>query len=114
MKFVVEELLNTFEPRFSTIYIDCIFDSYIEKNQSSTLIDLKSKIKKINDEKINDIVIYFNLNELTNKNFEFITELLPDVLDEQTENGTFEYDIFTIKINKLKQYQQELIVNENF
>jgi len=108
------ELLNVFEPRFSTIYIDCMFDSYIEKNQSSTLIDLKSKIKKINNDKTNDVIVYFDFNKLTNANFEFITELLPDILDKQTENGTFEYDIFTFQINNLKQYQQDLIVNKNF
>jgi len=91
-----------------------MFDSYIEKNQSSTLIDLKSKIKKINNDKTNDVIVYFDFNKLTNTNFEFITELLPDILDKQTENGTFEYDIFTFQINNLKQYQQDLIVNKNF
>jgi GT2 family glycosyltransferase len=56
----------------------------------------------------NDIVVEFDANLLTNENIQFIFQL-PSILKDSGELCDMEWDIFKIKINSLKEYQNDLI-----
>ena len=68
------------------------------------------RIKSINTDKNNDIIIEFDGSMLTQPGFIFLTEQLSDVLTESMETGEFEYDIFKITIKSLNTYQHDLII----
>lgn len=104
-----EHLLGYLEPWCSTIYVDCDYSNYIKHAQPLTVFDLYSRIKSINHEKLNDIIIEFNGNLINQERFFFLTEQLNDVITDSGEVGEFEYDIFKFKIISMKTYQHNLI-----
>ena len=61
----------------------------------------------------NDIIVEFNARKFTPQQFNYIAQL-PEILsnDEELEEGEFELGIFTVKVNKVKTYEEELIVCE--
>lgn len=61
-----------------------------------------------NVELFNDIIVEFDANLLTNENIQLIFQL-PSILKDSGELGDMEWDIFKIKINSLKEYQNDLI-----
>tara|TARA_R100000008_G_C3467007_1_gene107034 strand:+ start:7 stop:579 length:573 start_codon:yes stop_codon:yes gene_type:complete len=115
------EHLYELEPWCSTIYIgppvktayQGTLDHYFEEEQSETMIDLSKKIKDIRSEAKNDIIVEFDSNHLTPENFNVIAQL-PDIIsnDNELEVGEFELGIFKIKINRIKTYEENLIVCE--
>ena len=58
----------------------------------------------------NDIIVEFNAREFTPQQFNYIAQL-SEILsnDEELEVGEFELGIFTVKVNKVKTYEEELI-----
>lgn len=109
-----EKIIQYLEPWSSTLYVDCNYENYISQMQPNTAFNLKSRIKSIQSEKTNDVIISFNGQKLNNTSFEFITNTIKDIITDSGEVGLFEYDIFNIKINKIKTYEKELIINQNF
>ena len=80
----------------------------------NTLFDLNHRIYSIDVEKQNDIEVRFDGSKLNNQNFNYIVQLSQILAnDGELEVGSFELDIFEININKIKTYEEELIVNEN-
>jgi hypothetical protein len=61
-----------------------------------------------NVELFNDVIVEFDANLLTNENIQFIFQL-PSILKDSGELCDMEWDIFKIKINSLKEYQNDLI-----
>ena len=62
----------------------------------------------------NDIVVEFDAREFTPEQFNYLANL-SEILawnDEELEEGSFELGIFTITVNKIKTYEEELIVCE--
>ena len=118
--FVVDnctyEKLYELEPWCSTIYVyGENLPHYIEQEQPETLIDLDRRVKDIHNdgEPTNDIIVKFDAGELTPEQFNYIAQL-PEILanDEELEVGEFDLGIFKITINKIKTYEEELIVCE--
>ena len=111
-----EQMLDALEPWCSTIYIDHSFDArhYIDREQPNTVVDLGEKILSIDAEKQNDIEVRFDGSQLNNQNFNYLVQL-PQILtnDKELGKGSFKLDIFEININKIKTYENKLIVNEN-
>ena len=106
------DMLYELEPWCSTIYVNPEhIAGYIGMEQDNTLFNLKDRVKYISDEVTNDVVVEFDLADLTNQNWNVIAQL-PDILKDSGEVGEMEYDIFKITINKLKTYEEELIVCE--
>lgn len=115
VSFVIEngnlQLLEALEPWCDKIYInltDQIIESYIRMEQPNTLYNLKNKINNINHQYIGDVIITFDGSQFNQDRFNFITQLA-DILNQVTEVGTFEYDIFKIKVNQIKHYEKNLI-----
>ena len=86
-------------------------DPYIKEEQSNTLIDMKERVVSLMDKPNNDVVVEFNAREFTPQQFNYLANL-SEILanDEELEEGEFELGIFTIKVNKIKTYEEELIV----
>ena len=105
-----EQLLELLEPWCSTIYVDTYAQDYIDREQPNTMFDLNKRIYSIDAEKQNDIEIRFDGDKFNNNSFQYIQQL-SEILanDEELEVGSFELDIFEIKINEIKTYEEELI-----
>ena len=74
------------------------------------MFDLSERIYSIDEEKTNDIIIEFDVRDFTPEQHNLlanISEILAN--DEELEEGEFELGIFTIKVNKIKTYEEELI-----
>lgn len=109
-----ENILNYLEPICDTIYVDMNFDNYINQEQKNTKFDLTKKIKSIKDKKINDIIISVDGGLLNNDNVSFLLNI-SEILEQNHEIGLFAYDIFTVEINKLSNYENYLInINNDY
>jgi hypothetical protein len=118
--FVVEncnyQTLYELEPWCSTIYMDVWgWKQYIQEEQKNTLIDLRERVKSIDDVihetgYKHDIEVWFDAKKFTSEQFNYIAQLA-EILsnDEELEEGEFDLGIFKIKINKIKTYEENLI-----
>ena len=108
------DFLNALEPWCDVYYGDgewFIYDHYIKKEQTSTTIDLKEKIKPLDDNLYNynyGVVIDIDQSNFTKEDFHMI-QLLPEILDESGEIGEFELGHLKIKINNLETTEHILI-----
>jgi len=103
-----QQLLEVLEPWCSTIYVDCDYKQYIEKEQSNTLFNLHDRTKSYDNEKQNEILVSFDANQLNQNNFQLIQQL-PDIIKDNGEIGSFELDIFKVDIIQINEYQNNLI-----
>lgn len=112
--FVVTEctpnLLGIIEPWCSTIYTDLDVTSFINNLQPGTPFDLSKRVKKLTDEKTNQIVVTFNGKQLTQENFGVITSLAK-LIKDSGEIGEFELGIFSFSIKGLDTFQDKLVDN---
>jgi hypothetical protein len=108
------ETLYELEPWCSSIYVDSpVINGYIEEEQPNTLIDLRERVNSKMNDATNDIVVEFSAREFTPQQMNYIARL-SEILanDEELEVGEFELGIFTVTVNKIKTYEEELIVCE--
>ena len=96
------------EPWCDSIYTDVPYDRYIQAEQKNTKFDLKKKLKRYDDQRTNDVLIEFDATKITNQSFEFFN-MLQLMLEDSGQVGEFEYEIFKLKINKLSDYNKNLI-----
>ena len=101
-------IIEALEPWCSTIYVDCDYKQYIEKEQLNTSYDLLERIKPYDNEKQNEILISFDATQLNQNNFQ-LTQQLPDIIKDNGEIGSFELDIFKVDIIQMNEYQNTLI-----
>jgi GT2 family glycosyltransferase len=117
--FIIENctpnLLELLEPWCSTLYLkdnlNPIISKYIEKEQPNTKFCLKDRIRSNIFERIdkpNDIFITLDNNSFTQEDFQYIQQL-NDIIKESGEIGEFQLGNLYIKINSLKEYQNDLI-----
>lgn len=109
------ELLGVLEPWCDRIYIENqdMIDIYIDREQLNTSFDLSKRVFiESNNDPIgeNDIIVEFDANKLTQQNFQ-LTQQLSNIIKESGEIGKFELDIFTIEINHMEEYTNNLIKN---
>jgi GT2 family glycosyltransferase len=107
------ELLGVLEPWCDRIYIENqdMIDIYIDREQLNTSFDLSKRVFiESNNDPIgeNDIVVELDSTQLTQQNFQLIQQL-SNIIKESGEIGKFELDIFTIEINHLEEYTNNLI-----
>jgi len=109
-------VLDTFELFCDRIYVNerlsigRLWD-YVELEQENTSFDLSKRVYTIehNDPILeNDIVVEFDYLKFSPEAWEILQQL-PNIIKENGEVGTFELDIFTITINSLPEYQNDLI-----
>lgn len=109
VKNCFQNLLYTLEPWCRSIYIESedLIKKYKTREQSETLFDLSKKIKSINEEKVNDILIEMDANKINQNNIQIITQL-SEIISNTNEIGIFEYDIFKFEIKSLNTYEKNL------
>lgn len=104
-----EQLLNVLEPWCSNINVDIPqekIDEYIKLEQPNTQFNLS---ERINQEVDSDIIVEFDARSLTQNSFNFIQNL-SEIFDfNEFESGQYEFDIFNIKVNRVKHYERDLI-----
>ena len=104
-----EQLLSMLEPWCSNIHVDIPqekIDEYIKLEQPNTQFNLS---ERINQEVDSDIIVRFDANKLTQNSFNFIQNL-SEIFDfNKFESGEYEFDIFNIKVNRIKHYENDLI-----
>ena len=113
------QLLGMLEPWCDKIYIDNNFQEYIELEQPKTSFNLKEKINAIgnlNDYTNNgflptDIFIKINGNTFNNQDYSIIQQI-SEIIQDSGEIGEFELGNLKITVNKLKTYENNLIINE--
>ena len=108
-----DQILTMLEPWCDRIYLENqdIVDTYIDKEQKNTSFDLSKRVFTLtnnNPEWENDIVIEFDATQLTQQNFQLLTQM-PIIIKESGEIGEFELDIFKVIISHLEEYQNNLI-----
>jgi GT2 family glycosyltransferase len=102
------QLISTLELFASTIYVDCLYQNYINAEQSNTKFDLNKRIKNINEPKTNQILVEFDATQLNQNNFQLLQQL-PQIISESGGLGTFELDIFKIDISGMDRLEKHLI-----
>ena len=108
------ETLSFFEPWCSNIWVDMSEDdiiSYINKEQSTTTVDLKNKINS--NTSVNDIEVLFDIRKVTQTHINFIIDLCQILDANELEIGNFNYDIFNLVVNKIQHYDMDLIKCNN-
>jgi GT2 family glycosyltransferase len=108
--------LETLELFCDRIYVNEKFEigrmwDYVESEQENTSFDLSKRVLTIenNDPTLeNDIVVEFDLLKFNSESFNILQQV-PNIIKESGEVGTFELDIFTITINSMTEYQNDLI-----
>ena len=103
-----QQILSLLEPWCSTMYIDCDYKEYINQEQTNTSYDLSERIYPYDNEKQNYILIKFDGDKLTNESFNMV-QLLPEIIQQTNDLGSFELDIFTIDIINLTTFENTLI-----
>ena len=104
-----EYMLGALEPWCSTIYVDCDIQQYIATEQPNTLYDLTKRVRQLNTTADNDVTISFDGEKFNQEHFSMFIQNLSTVLDQVTEEGIYEFDIFKIHIKKVATYQDKYI-----
>lgn len=109
--------LRKLEPYCDTLYVDLKMEyisEYINTEQSKTKFNLSKKIKWIDSDKENDILVEFDANDLINSldSLLFLTNI-PAIISDSGEIGEMEYNIFRLKIKKMNTYEKNLIKLNN-
>ena len=79
--------------------------------QSNTLYDLNDRIKPINEEPKNNILIYFDAHKLNKERAGFL-QRLSEIINSSGEVGEMEYDIFKLNIKSLSTGEYDFIKNK--
>jgi hypothetical protein len=111
------DFIHFLEPWCSNIFVDNweVAEKYISLEQPTTKIDLKQRVKKLEDEgnSKNDILIYFNYKDFMSNpkgNPQIIVNLSDILSDPDIENNSeFEYGIFRMKTNIINDISKTLI-----
>lgn len=115
-----EQLLSQAEPWANTIYTDHDPQHYIATEQSNTLFNLSDKIKPLEADRDNDILITFNgelFNDKALKKLERINEIITDKVNHPLSfipkflgmDKSFRSGIFQIQIANFISYEDQLI-----
>ena len=105
------KLLALLEPWCSTIYVDTgLLQDYIQTEQPNTIMNLHDRVKPLDNEKNNEILVTIDENKFDNEDFRFIqnfSEILAN--DKDLEIGEFELGNLNIYIGALDTFEKELI-----
>ena len=103
-------VLQALEPWCSTLYSeDEVIYPYIEAESPHTNMDLNERVKLINSEKTNDIIIKTDSSTITQEDFNNIQQI-NRIIQDSGEVGEFELGNLKIKINKIQTYEKNLII----
>ena len=103
------QYLEMLEPWCDVINTDLsqeVVAEYIKNEQPNTKFDLSKRIN-VNEE--SDIIVQFDAKRMTNQSFQFIQNM-SEIFDfNNFEIGEYEFDIFNVKVNRVKHYEHDLV-----
>ena len=105
-----QQLLHALEPWCSTMYTDAEWMKYITLEQPNTKFYLRDRIKPLDNEKNNEILIQIDGAKFTQQDFNYITQL-PKIIQDSGEIGSFELNNLHIDIIQINTYEKDLIIN---
>ena len=88
--------------------IDSIVQNYILNEQPKTKFDLSKKIKGINEEKSEEILVTIDGSKITQQDYQMLTQL-SEIIKDSGEIGEFELGNLKVKINKMEEHQRKLL-----
>jgi glycosyltransferase involved in cell wall biosynthesis len=101
--------LQLLEPWCDRMSVDCyqdVINQYIQSEQPNTKFDLT---KRFNMNGKSDIVVEFDALRLNNQSFQFIQNL-SEIFDfNNFDSGEYEFDIFKVKVSRVKHYEMSLV-----
>ncbi len=101
-------LLAGLEPWCSTIYVDpSLIKGYVETEKVNTTMDLYDRIKPLDNEKQNEILITIDANKFTEQDFNYIQQL-PEIINDSGEIGSFELGNLHIDVIQINTYEKDL------
>jgi glycosyltransferase involved in cell wall biosynthesis len=103
-----QQLLHTLEPWCSTIYTDAERMKYITLEQPNTKFYLRDRIKSLDNEKNNEILIQIDGANFTQQDFKIINQLSA-IITDSGEIGLFKLNNLKIDIIQIKNHINELI-----
>jgi len=93
-----QSLLGILEPWCDRMYVDCDFTSYAESENINSMFDIDKKIYNVKNSVQGSIQIIFDGSKLTNQLYAEFIKKIPFIVEQTGDVGTFEWNIFTIKI----------------
>lgn len=108
-----KRFVNDIEPWFDYIQFDSRnihsfdVDEYIKNEQPNTLYDLTSKFKDFKS----DIIVKLNIDLFTQEDFHIMT-MLPKIIQDSGEIGTFQIGNLEIEINKMTDISNDIIITD--
>ena len=106
------KLLALLEPWSSTIYVDTgLLQDYIQTEQANTIMNLHDRVKPLDNEKNNEILVAIDETKFTQQDFQIIQQL-PDIIKDSGVYGEFELGNLDITINGLETFEHNLIINK--
>ena len=105
-------LLELSEIFCSNIYVDLdseSIQSYIDKEQPNTKFNLSDRIRSIDSEKVNDIIVEFDGNNWTQAVRDMVIHLPSILTVNEIEVGMYELDFCTIYVKNVIYYENNLI-----
>jgi GT2 family glycosyltransferase len=103
------QLLSMLEPWCSKMSVDLgsdMIENYIRAEKGNTTVNLE---EKINQSGKGDIVVSFDTSKVNQQSFQYIQQLSEIFDANEIQEGSFEFDIFDVKINKVRTYQDTLV-----
>lgn len=102
-----EDLLAQLEPWADTLYTDVDYESYIEKEQQNTVVDLKSRVVPLGNSKNNHIFITIDGNTFTQQDFIFLQQLSAILKQNKPQPGNFKLGNLLIEI--ITYYEENIL-----
>jgi GT2 family glycosyltransferase len=103
------QLLSMLEPWCSKMSVDLssdMIENYIRAEKGNTTVNLEEKINQSGE---GDIVVSFDASKVNQQSFQYIQQLSEIFDANEIQEGSFEFDIFDVKINKVRTYQDTLV-----
>jgi GT2 family glycosyltransferase len=104
-------LLHTLEPWCNTIYVNTgLLQDYIQTEQPNTSMNLYDRVKPLDNEKQNEILVTIDANKFTEQDFNHIQQL-PEIIADSGEPAFHgELGNITVEIfDKMNTYEKNLI-----
>lgn len=109
------EAVRLLEPFCDKLYIDdemgVLLTRYYDEEQKNTDYDLKKRVVSLEYSSAvssNDIIVEFSWKEMSEGAFQILQQL-PKIIKDSGEIGKFTLDIFTVTIQSMNEYQNNLI-----
>ena len=105
----IPQVLHDLEPWCSTIYVNPeLIKGYIEYEKENTIINLYDRVKPLDNEKQNQILVEIDIKRFTQEDFNNITRL-SEIITLSGEEGEFELGNLNIYIHALDTFEIDLI-----